>query len=359
MSSRQIHHPNDCISNRYKILNFIGEGGMQQVYYAEDLALKREVALKVPKNMSAEKRFQRSAIVSARVNHPNVAKTLDYLEDGDNLYLIEEFISGQDLKEGVIQKLQVVDPYLTAKIFHYLAKGIAASHRAGVIHRDLKPSNIMVSGSFNLTEIKITDFGIAKMAEEEISNAVKDGESSMGNSSTVLGALPYMAPEMIKQFKNADKPSDIWSLGAMMYELISGEKPFGFGLITVQNILNAAPPPKPTHLDDKIQFQPLGKKLYELILSCLKKNPEERPTADDLVQKCEKLCYPVEARKEGIVDRYFSRNKGIIKRSHDGKEIFFHLDSVYGEQPQEGSKVCFSEFPGYPLYRAHPVVLMQ
>ncbi|MFM6208283.1 MAG: serine/threonine-protein kinase [Planktothrix sp.] len=358
MSSRQIHHPEDCINNRYKIINFIGEGGMQQVYYAEDLALKRKVALKVPKNMSAEKRFKRSAVVSARVNHPNVAKTLDYLEDGGNLYLIEEFISGQDLKEGVIQKLQVVDPYLTAKIFHYLAKGIAASHRAGVIHRDLKPSNIMVSGSFNLTEIKITDFGIAKMAEEEISNAVEGGESSMSNSSTVLGALPYMAPEMIQPPQNADKPSDIWSLGAMMYELISGEKPFGVGLITVQNILNAAPPPKPTHLDDKIQFQPLGTQLYELILLCLKKNREERPTADELVQKCEKLCYPVVDRKEGIVDEYSQWDWGFIK-SNDGRKIFFHLDSVYGETPPIGRKVCFSEFPGSPCKRAHPVVLMQ
>jgi serine/threonine protein kinase len=358
MSSRQIHHPNDCISNRYKILNFIGEGGMQQVYYAEDLALKREVALKVPKNMSAEKRFQRSAIVSARVNHPNVAKTLDYLEDGDNLYLIEEFISGQDLKEGVIQKLQVVDPYLTAKIFHYLAKGIAASHRAGVIHRDLKPSNIMVSGSFNLTEIKITDFGIAKMAEEEISNAVKDGESTMSNSSTAVGALPYMAPEMIQESKRAGKTSDIWSLGAMMYELISGEKPFGIGWGSVLNILNAAPPSKPTYFDNQLQFQPLGNQLYELILLCLKKNPEERPTAEQLVQQCEKLCYPVVDRKEGIVDEYPRGDWGIIK-SNDGRKIFFHLDSVYGEKPQLGSKVCFSEFPGSPYNRAHPVVLMQ
>ena len=158
MINNQIHAVDDWIDNRYKILHFVGEGGMQQVYCALDSVLERRVALKVPKNPSAQKRFRRSAIVSAKVNHPNVAKTLDYIETDSLPYLIEEFISGKDLKEGLLQQLGIVDPYLTAKILHYLAKGLAASHNAEVIHRDLKPSNIMCVGEFNLSEIKITDF---------------------------------------------------------------------------------------------------------------------------------------------------------------------------------------------------------
>ena len=154
MIGTQIHAVDDLIDNRYEILGFIGEGGMQQVYRALDLVLRREVALKVPKNSSAQKRFKRSAVVSAKVNHPNVAKTLDYIETDLSPYLIEEFISGKDLKEGLLQQLGIVDPYLTAKILHHLAKGVAASHNAGVIHRDLKPSNIMFTGEFNLSEIK-------------------------------------------------------------------------------------------------------------------------------------------------------------------------------------------------------------
>ena len=182
MIGNKIHSVGDLIDNRYEILYFVGEGGMQQVYCALDSVLHKEVALKVPKNSSAQKRFKQSAIVSAKVNHPNVAKTLDYIETDSSPYLIEEFILGKDLKEGLLQQLGIVDPYLTAKILHYLAKGVAASHNAGVIHRDLKPSNIMFAGEFNLSEIKITDFGIAKMAEEEIVNAVEGGESSTSAS---------------------------------------------------------------------------------------------------------------------------------------------------------------------------------
>ena len=358
MTENLIHKVGDRISNRYEIIRFVGEGGMQQVYRALDLVINRQVALKLPKNSSAQKRFRRSAVVSAKVNHPNVAKTLDYLETESSPYLIEEFIDGKDIKEGILQQLGMVDPYLTAKILHYLAKGVAASHDAGVIHRDLKPSNVMFSGNFNLSEIKITDFGIAKMAEEEIINAVEGGESSTSASATVMGALPYMAPEMIQDSRNAGKPSDIWALGAMMYELLSGFKPFGFGLTAVPNILLATPPQKPQQIDKNLQFQSLGNELYEIILSCLNKSPENRPTAQELIQKCEKLCYPVVERKTGRVTSLLRGNQGFIQ-SDEGETIFFHFDSVYGNKPCVGSRVCFSAFAGTPRPRAHPVILIQ
>lgn len=358
MNGNNIHNIGDRIDNRYEILCFVGEGGMQQVYRSLDLVLGREVALKVPKNPSAQKRFKRSAVVSAKINHPNVAKTLDYIETDSSPYFIEELISGSDLKEGVLQQLGVVDPYLTAKIFHYLAKGIAASHKAGVIHRDLKPSNVMVVGGFNLTEIKITDFGIAKMAEEEITNAVKD-ESSTSASATVMGALPYMAPEMIIDAKNAGKPSDIWALGAMMYELISGEKPFGVGLAVVRNIIEDPPPEKPAFIAQKLQFQSLANALYELIVECLNKIPEERPTANELMKKCEDLCYPVVKRQTGVCKYLHPTYSWGHITSDNGQDVFFHLDSVYGNKPVIGSRVCFSAFPGSPNPRAHPIIVIK
>ncbi|PSB13739.1 serine/threonine protein kinase [filamentous cyanobacterium Phorm 46] len=359
MTQNHIHNIGDRVDNRYEILRFVGEGGMQQVYCATDLVLHREVALKLPKNSSAKKRFKRSAVVSAKVNHPNVAKTLDYLETDSSPYLVEEFISGKDLKEGLLQQLGIVDPYLTAKIIHYLAKGVAASHNADVIHRDLKPSNVMFSGDFNLSEIKITDFGIAKMAEEEIVNAVEGGDSSTSASATVMGALPYMAPEMIREARKAGKPSDIWAIGAMIYELMSGQKPFGFGLNAVPNILAAIPPQKPGYIDKNLQFQSLGYELYTLILECLNKNPEDRPTADKLVQRCEKLCYPVVERQIGICKSLHSNYDWGFIQSDGGDTIFFHFDSIYGNKPTVGSRVCFSAFPGLPYPRAHPVVLIQ
>jgi eukaryotic-like serine/threonine-protein kinase len=360
MIGTQIHAIGDQIDNRYEILCFVGEGGMQQVYCASDLVLGREVALKVPKNPSAQKRFKRSAVVSAKVNHPNVAKTLDYIETDSSPYLIEEFISGKDLKEGLLKKLGIVDPYLTAKILHHLAKGVAASHNAGVIHRDLKPSNVMFAGDFNLSDIKITDFGIAKMAEEEISSALGGGESSLSVSKTVVGALPYMAPEMLKDSQKAGKPSDIWALGAMTYELLSGQKPFGSQIAdVVPRILEAKPPSCPRGIGEKLQFQPLGNELYTIILECLDKNPENRPTSDILVQKCEELCYPVVERKIGTCNYLHPIwNWGKII-SDDGEAIFFHFESIYGNKPTVGGKVCFSAFPGSPDQRAHPVIAIQ
>src|SRR5690348_9953012 len=138
------HSKKDVIDRRYQIADFLGEGGMQYVYLAHDTILNRPVALKTPKNTSAAKRFHRSARVAAKVNHPNVAKTLDYFETDDGPYLVEEFVQGTDLAHALLHKASYLDPYLAAKVFHHLARGLAASHHCGVIHRDLKPTNVMV-----------------------------------------------------------------------------------------------------------------------------------------------------------------------------------------------------------------------
>src|SRR5215467_8183899 len=112
-----IHDPGDVVGDRYEIEEFIGEGGMQEVYRAGDQLLGRSVALKAPKNASATKRFQRSAIVSARINHPNVAKTLDYIETSHRAYLIEELVVGKDLGRVLADFFTFVDPYLAAMVF--------------------------------------------------------------------------------------------------------------------------------------------------------------------------------------------------------------------------------------------------
>ncbi len=225
MRSDRIQTVGDIVGGRYEVKGYLNQGGMQEVYTAYDKLLLRDVALKVPKNESAIKRFKRSAVVSARINHSNVAKTLDYLETGDHSYLIEELIDGIDLSRVIKERLLYLDPHLAAWTFHRLAKGVAASHHAGVMHRDLKPSNVMVEGVEAMTGIKITDFGIAKMAEEELAEAIAGGDESLTASQTAIGALPYMAPEMIDDIKSVTTSVDIWSLGAMIYELLVGKKP--------------------------------------------------------------------------------------------------------------------------------------
>lgn len=348
--------PGDIIGGRYTINRYVDAGGMQFVYQATDNLTDRVVALKTPKNPSATKRFKRSAIVAAKVNHPNVAKTLDYVRDGDNRYLIEEFIDGADMSKALLQKTKFLDPYLCAKVFHHLAKGVAAAHHAGVVHRDLKPTNVMVIGGYSLTELKVTDFGIAKMAAEELEAAAGD-DATMTTSQTAVGALPYMAPEAIDTPKDVGPPADVWSLGAMVYHLMCGEAPFGSGLRAVKTILAAEKPVPPFFLTSNPQFSPLATEIMELVYSCLKRDPAARPTADDLVQRCGNLCYSPAPRREGRIRRIEHNKWGFI--GTDAGDVFFHKNSTYGpDQLQLNDQVLFSSFNGGGSDRAHPVVKM-
>lgn len=236
------------IGGRYQIESYLGAGGMQNVYVALDNLFQRRVALKVPKDGATITRFQNSAVVSARMNHANVAKTLDYVEDSTGFYLIEELVIGCDLSQMIPVPLPYLPPSACAKVFHQLAKGLSASHQAGVVHRDLKPSNIMVVGGVALDAIKITDFGIAKMAEAEIGQIADVAKGGSTSSKTVLGAIPYMAPESITDFKTASYASDVWAIAAITYELLAGAKPYGGGLVSIAAILQANPPKKPAHI---------------------------------------------------------------------------------------------------------------
>lgn len=350
-----LHVPHDTIAGRYVIERLLGEGGMQFVYLARDTTLNRDVALKTPKNASASKRFKRSAVVAARVNHPNVAKTLDYFEFNGKEYLVEELVLGADMSQSLLQRAKYLDPFLVARIFHHLSKGIAASHHAGVVHRDLKPSNIMVCGGFNIHEIKITDFGIAKMAQEEIREAAEGGADTISASATAVGALPYMAPESINTPSDVGLEADIWSLGAIIYELLTGTRPFGTGLQAVHLIVQGKYSEFPDFVCSNPQFNYLSNQLVNLIKKCLSLTPAHRPSADQLVQFCSELCYPVSERHEGQVsDIRFNSFGFIMLPLHS--EAFFHMSSVYGQKPAIGEPVLLSKYDGGGADRALPVI---
>lgn len=340
--------------NRYTIIKEIGEGGMQKVYLARDNMLNRNVALKTPKNKSAEKRFHRSAVLASKVNHPNVAKTLDYFTEGEREFLTEEFIDGVDLDQALLSNYTSVDPYLTAKIFHNLSKALSASHHVNVIHRDLKPSNIMVTGGVSATGLKITDFGISKMAGDEIDEAARNGQGSITSSQTAMGALPYMAPEIIQSQGKVSKPSDVWALGAMMFRILTGEYPFGLGYMAIPGILSGKHVPYPDFITSNEQFEPLAQDVKKIIELCLNLDPVKRPTADQLVSLCGRLCYPVCDRQEGIIGD--TRLAYGFIRVHNQPQVFFHYDSVYGKKPFSNDKVIFAKFLGGGHDRAHPVI---
>jgi serine/threonine-protein kinase len=350
---------NDVIGERYKIIEHVGRGGMQEVYRANDLLLDIDVALKTPQTTQAAKRFRTSALVAAKVNHHNIAKTLDYFIDGESECLIEEFIDGETLDEKQ-QKLGILDPHIGAQVLHLLAKGVTASHRAGVIHRDLKPSNVIATKGVNVNQLKITDFGIATLTKEVFDEAAHAGDITLSNSGTIKGALPFMAPEMMfrKPGENPGESVDIWSIGAMMFKLLTGDFPFGVYLEAAVNVKNQERKEWPSFMTSNPQFAPLAKELQAVVDSCLEYDPIARPSASDIAKMCEDLCYLTVERREGTV-------QNLIQNGYSGfitGGTFFSMESVYGtKKPDAGDnkRVCFSSFPGSPYPRAHPVIVMK
>lgn len=346
--------------DRYEILSFLDEGGMQQVYRAMDHSFSRVVALKAPKTESALKRFDSSARLSARITHANVAKTLDYFEEGGRSFLVEELIQGRDLGKALKTDFKVFDPHLLAYFLHRFVKGLASAHHASVYHRDLKPSNIMVSDDLNLSTIKITDFGIARMAAQELEEAAEHGGVSLSSNQTAVGTLPYMSPESIENAMAASLPADVWAVGAISYKLLTGKFPFGDGLKAVTAIVsvNISTPNKPSGSD---AFLPLWNAIWEIILACLKKDPVDRPTADQLLEMCSDLCYSDAVRRTGQVTAVRPKNGrwGYLVDEETDVEIFYHEDSVYGTLPKLGDRVLYAASPGNPNDRAFPVIVLR
>lgn len=348
------------VGARYEILQHIGRGGMQEVYRAHDQLLELDVALKTPQVGQPTKRFRASAQLSAMVNHHNVAKTLDCFEEEGAEYLIEEFVDGETLEQNA-ERFSCIDPHLGCRIFHQLVKGICASHRAGVVHRDLKPSNVMVTAGVNLQELKITDFGIATLTEEVFAEAERAGDITRSNSGTIKGALPFMAPEMMfrKKGEILGTSVDIWSLGAMMFKLMTGEYPFGVFLEAAVNVKTKNRKTWPGFMISNTQFAPLVKELQVLIDSCMEYDPSKRPSAFDLAKKCEDLCYLSVVREEGVINNLIQNGySGFITSSKS--QAFFSKESVYGNQKASPNmSVCFSSFVGNPHPRAHPVIILK
>ncbi|MGB7621929.1 MAG: protein kinase [Terriglobia bacterium] len=213
----------------YKILGPLGAGGMGEVYQAQDTKLGREVAIKVlPKTFAGDpdrlSRFEREARVLASLNHPNIAAIYD-LEDIENIrFLVLEFVPGETLSQkisgGAIPHREAL------RLSRQIAKALEAAHSRGIIHRDLKPLNIMVTPE---DKIKVLDFGLAKGSSTTVVSSDSSQSPTMGiegtTPGTILGTATYMSPEQARG-KPVDKRSDIWAFGCILFEMLSGQKPF-------------------------------------------------------------------------------------------------------------------------------------
>lgn len=268
--------------------------------------------------------------------------------------MVEEYVEGLDLRK-IKSQFKRFDAHTAAHVLHHLARGVSASHRVGVVHRDLKPSNVMVASGLEFEGLKITDFGIAKMAEQEVNEAVSGGSETTRRSTTVMGALAYLAPEVISSPHNPSMAADVWAIAAMAWELLVGEPPFGTKLVAIKEILSDKRPVLPRPVGAHKQFGPLSCELAEVILSCLASEPSERPSAVGLAARCDEICYLSPVRETGVVNRYPVRSFGFIG-ADTGGEVFFHVQNVIGVKPKPGTKVWFTRFDGHPRPRAIPVV---
>jgi len=256
--------------SHYRIIEKCGEGGMGVVYKAEDTKLKREVAIKfLPKQIADDneerERLKIEAQAAAALNHPNITIIHAIEEYDDDLFIVMEYIDGQSLKEMIDAGPLKVEEAL--KIAMQIAEGLHAAHDNDVIHRDIKSSNIIVTG---LNQVKIMDFGIAKVR----------GESKLTKTGTTIGTLAYMSPQQARG-QEVDHRTDIWSLGVVLYEMVTSRLPFeeeNEAALILSVISKPVLPP--TELDDGIP-----KELENIILKCLYKEIDHRYSSAQLILK--------------------------------------------------------------------------
>jgi serine/threonine-protein kinase len=273
----------------YRIERPIGQGGMGEVFLAEDTKLDRKVALKVlPEEMAADPdrlaRFQREAKAVAALSHPHIVTLFSVEEDRGTHFLTMELIEGNSLDQGIPR-----DGMPLTRVFDIgiaLADALAAAHEKGIIHRDLKPANVMLTKD---GRVKVLDFGLAKLAlgeprtggssgrpgAEAVPTSAPTGAVGVSRPLTaagmVMGTAPYMSPEQVNG-QDVDARTDIFSLGVMLYEMATGRRPFGGNTSaeTISSILRDIPRPVTEARRDAPRH------LARIIDHCLKKDPEER-----------------------------------------------------------------------------------
>jgi len=250
---------------KYEIIREIGKGAMGVVYEGYDPLIRRKVAIKTArKDLSVSAsiadeifiRFTREAIMAGQIQHPNVVTIYDMGEDEGITYIVMEYIEGEDLK-SLISKKKLWSLEEILKIANAVCSALNETHKHGIVHRDIKPSNILLTKDGN---VKITDFGVARLPD-----------STLTQEGTLIGTPHYMSPEQF-QGREIDGRSDQFSLAVVLYELLTGEKPFvGDTLSAIMNRVLYTQPIPPSKLNTRV-----SEELDEVILKALSKNPEDR-----------------------------------------------------------------------------------
>jgi serine/threonine protein kinase len=269
----------------YKILSMLGAGGMGKVYLAKDTRLGRTVAIKVlerAKVADAERkrRFMQEARSASALNHPNIVTLYDIATDSGTDFLVMEYVEGQTLHRRIPTKgLSIKDSIGYAK---QIVSALAAAHAAGIVHRDIKPANVMVTENGT---IKILDFGLAKLAEAEQPGMESPTDVGHTREGVIIGTASYMSPEQAAG-KRVDARSDIFAVGVVLYEMLTGRRAFDRG--TVLATLGAVMYEEPVPVNQIVKSAPL--ELARVIERCLRKDPDRRiQTMADLRVALEEL----------------------------------------------------------------------
>jgi serine/threonine protein kinase len=367
--------PGEVLIDRYHVDEYLNAGAMQEVYACTDLKLRRRAVVKIPKGGVRDRRFKRGAEMSARINHHNIASTYDYHDDDQRTFLVEELVDGIDLGNRLSNQFHFLDPSLAAHVLHNVIRAVHEAHRSGICHRDLKPSNIMTSHDYAMSSIKLTDFGIAKLAESEIGEEMAEferDESTLTTSSTLLGAIPYMAPECWRSWTDAGKPMDIWAIGCIAYQLVTGNLPFGSGrraiaeVVRLEQVGVVSLPPPPL-FGRSAATRGLEQELWSMITRCLTVDPQARPNASDLLTACGTWCYATAERRLGSILNYRvsyagggQSKTGTIQDDVPPTLYFYHASEFYGPgNPAAGQRVSICVYPGSPKSRAAPILLLR
>jgi TolB-like protein len=252
------------VAGRFELRGLIGVGGMGSVYRARDITLDEMVALKVIAREIAREpgmleRFRREVKLARRVTHPNVARCFDIGQDGDDRFFTMELVEGESLGARMARE-QRLSPASTIGIALEVCAGLGAAHRAGVVHRDLKPDNVLLAAD---GRVVLTDFGIAS------ARLANDGASR--TVGIIVGTPEYMAPEQVEGVRDLDGRADIYSLGAMMFELVTGcaawTGPSSLAIVAARLAMEPPDPRKYAAVDDA---------LAEVILRCMARRREDR-----------------------------------------------------------------------------------
>lgn len=248
--------------DRYDLGEIVGVGGMGTVVRAHDNVLGRQVAIKLLKpELSAEpgmvERFKREARIAAALSHPGIAQVYDFAQEGNQSFIVMEFLQGEDL-HTIVTREGIMDPRAAARIVAGAADALDHAHERGAVHRDMKPANIFLTQH---GEVKITDFGVARLADQ----------ARVTTTGAVVGTSYYLSPEQASGQETA-APGDIYSLGCVLFELLTGEPPFqAESPVAVAMAHISQPPPSPTDLNPDIP-----EALAAVVERALAKDPRER-----------------------------------------------------------------------------------